>query len=80
MKTIKVAYYARLREERGCSEESLETGADTPAALYEELRNTHGFSLRLIQLGVAVNDAFVPWNTTLKTGDTVVFIPPVAGG
>ncbi|MCH7516067.1 MAG: MoaD/ThiS family protein, partial [Bacteroidetes bacterium] len=29
---------------------------------------------------VAVNDKFVPWNTVLKPNDTIVFIPPVAGG
>lgn len=80
MKSVTVAYYAKLREERGCSEETLESGADTPAALYEELRGIHRFTLLPSQLGVAVNEAFVPWDTTLKSGDTVVFIPPVAGG
>lgn len=80
MKTVNVAYHAKLREERGCSRETLESGADTPAALYEELRSAFGFTLLPAQLGVAVNEAFVPWDTTLKCGDTVVFIPPVAGG
>lgn len=80
MKTIKVSYYAKLREERGRSEETLVSAAVTPAALYQSLQETHGFSLRPYQLRVAVNDAFVFWDTALKDGDTVVFIPPVAGG
>lgn len=80
MKRINVAYFAKLREERGRSEETLETEADTPAALYEVLCGLHQFTLRPAQLGVAVNDAFAPWDTALKDGDTVVFIPPVAGG
>ncbi|MBL7648048.1 MAG: MoaD/ThiS family protein [Candidatus Hydrogenedentes bacterium] len=80
MKTVNVAYYAKLREERGCSEETLKSEAETPAALYEALRSAFGFTLRPAQLGVAVNEAFAPWDTTLKDGDTVVFIPPVAGG
>jgi len=80
MKTVNVAYYAKLREERGCSEETLKSEAETPAALYEALRSAFGFTLLPAQLGVAVNEAFVPWDTTLKDGDTVVFIPPVAGG
>ena len=29
---------------------------------------------------VVINDAFQPWDTPLKPGDNVVFIPPVAGG
>ena len=29
---------------------------------------------------VAVNDEFADWNQTLREGDELVFIPPVAGG
>ena len=32
------------------------------------------------QLKVALNSEFSDWQTPLKHGDTVVFIPPVAGG
>jgi len=79
-KTVKVVYYAKLREERGCSEETLESEAATPAALYDVLRSTFGFTLLPAQLCVALNEAFGSWDTTLKDGDTVVFLPPVAGG
>lgn len=78
--TVTVRYFAILRDERGESEELTETKAKTPQALYEILREKHGFSLSCSQLSVAINDTFSQWNETLNEGDTVVFIPPVAGG
>jgi molybdopterin converting factor small subunit len=80
MKVITVEYYAALREARGCSSETIETGAETAGDLYAELAAAHAFSLRPEQLRVIVNEAFVPWETPLRDHDTVVFIPPVAGG
>jgi molybdopterin converting factor subunit 1 len=77
---IQVNYYAALREQRGCAQETIETAATTPKALYEELQKTHGFSFRPEQLKVAVNDAFADWGSALQANDRVVFIPPVAGG
>jgi len=79
-KDLKIAYYALLREQRGTSEESLRSDAETPAELYAALRETHGFSLDAKQLKVVINDAFKPWDTPLQPGDNIVFIPPVAGG
>jgi len=29
---------------------------------------------------VAINEAFADWSQPLAEGDTVVFLPPVAGG
>lgn len=78
--TITIVYYAALREQRGMSQETLETAAATPGALYEELRTAHGLRLGPELLRAAVNDAFVAWDAPLAPGDTVVFIPPVAGG
>ncbi|MBI2424388.1 MAG: MoaD/ThiS family protein [Candidatus Hydrogenedentes bacterium] len=77
---IHVAYYAKLREERGCSEESLDTETATATALYEHLRNEHGFTLSEAQLRVVINEEFAAWDAPIHAGDTVVFIPPVAGG
>lgn len=77
---VTVAYYAALREQRGCSEEQLDLAVSTAAELYDELRARHDFTFAPEQLRVAVNDAYAPWETVLKPGDTVVFIPPVAGG
>jgi molybdopterin-guanine dinucleotide biosynthesis protein A len=79
-RTLRVQYYAILREQAGRSEETLDTTATTPAELYDELRQRHPFQLNPAQLKVALNSDFSDWNTPLRHGDTVVFIPPVAGG
>lgn len=79
-RTVEIQYYALLREQRGMSVESTETGAETPEALYAELRERHGFTLAHENLKVVVNEEFVDWLHPLNDGDTVVFIPPVAGG
>jgi molybdopterin converting factor subunit 1 len=80
MKQVTLLYFAVLREQAGCSEERLETGATTPAELYEQVRARHGFTLPASMLRVAVNDEFRDWSTPLGENDRVVFIPPVAGG
>ena len=79
-KTVRIQYYAILREQAGRSEETLDTSAGTPAELYAQLRQRHPFQLTSAQLKVALNSEFSYWQTPLKHGDTVVFIPPVAGG
>jgi len=79
-KTLRIQYYAILREQAGRSEETVDTSAGTPAELYAELQQRHPFQLTSAQLKVALNSEFSDWQTPLKHGDTVVFIPPVAGG
>jgi molybdopterin-guanine dinucleotide biosynthesis protein A len=78
--SIRVQYYALLREQAGRSEEAVSTRARTPRELYEELRRRHPFSLAPEMLRVAVNAEFGEWSQPLAEGDAVVFIPPVAGG
>lgn len=80
MISVTVQYFAILREQRGIAEEKLSTAAATPAALYDELRARHGFTLPADRVRAAVNEEFVGSTSALKEGDTVVFIPPVAGG
>jgi molybdopterin synthase sulfur carrier subunit len=80
MKTVHVEYYAALREQRGVPAEYVSCDAATVHDLYERLSAQHGLRFTPRNLRVAVNDAFVEWNHTLKDGDRVVFIPPVAGG
>src|SRR5271166_5405232 len=77
---LKIQYYALMREQAGRSDETIETSAATPAALYHELRARHGFTLAREQLKVAVNSEFSDWTRPLHAGDAIVFIPPVAGG
>lgn len=79
-KRIKVQYYAILREQAGRSDESVLTGASTPRDLYNELKSRYPFSLAPEMLRVAVNAEFGEWSQRLADGDSVVFIPPVAGG
>ena len=59
---------------------SARTTARTPRELYEELKARHPFSLAPEMLRVAVNAEFGEWTHALADGDSVVFIPPVAGG
>ena len=79
-KSIHIQYFALLREQRGIGSETLNTEAATARELYNQLRDKHGFSLGQDRLSVAINNEFSAWDETLKSGDTVVFIPPVAGG
>jgi molybdopterin converting factor subunit 1 len=80
MITVHIQYFAILREQRGVAGETLSTPAGTAAALYDELRTRHGFSLPRDRVRAAVDESFVAWDTPLRDGQTVVFIPPVAGG
>lgn len=80
MITVHIQYFAILREQRGLAAEELTTNAATAQDLYEELRARHGFTLPAGRIRAAVNDDFVASGTSLKPGDRVVFIPPVAGG
>ena len=58
----------------------IENSAATPQALYETLQKQHGFTLGADQLRVVINEAFSTWDQPISEGDTVVFVPPVAGG
>jgi molybdopterin converting factor subunit 1 len=78
--TVEVQFYALLREQAATSRERVTTAAASAAELYEELRARHSFSLGRAQLRVAVDGEFADWQTPLRDGMQVVFIPPVAGG
>ncbi len=80
MKKIQVVYYALLRQERGLTQEKIESAASTARELYDELRRQHQFKLQESQVRVAINSAVSSWDAELNSGDTVMFIPPVAGG
>ena len=80
IKKIDVQYFALLREERGLSQETISTRARTLQDLYKDLQKKYHFKLSIELLRVSINEEFSDWNTELKSGDRVVFIPPVAGG
>ena len=79
-RNITVQYYALLREQAGRRSEALVSHARTAAELYAELASRYPFSLAPEVLRVAINAEFREWSAPLADGDTVVFIPPVAGG
>lgn len=79
MKKFTIQYFAVLRECAGLDSEVLETGATTPAELFAELTLRHKFP-EMATVKVAINDEFGDWQAQLQDGDSVVFIPPVAGG
>jgi molybdopterin converting factor small subunit len=79
-KTIRVEYFAILKERRGCSSESIETNAANVRDLYSQLAGPYNFPLPPDSIRVAVNHKFVDWGSPIAGDDIIVFIPPVAGG
>jgi molybdopterin converting factor subunit 1 len=76
---LKIEYFAILRERAGLDHELIETEFSTPAELFAELSKRHGFP-EMETVKVAINDEFGDWHAQLQDGDSIVFIPPVAGG
>lgn len=79
MKTLTIEYFAVLREHAGRDSEQLATPAGTAGELFSELAERYSFP-ELASVKVAVNDEFSDWDAVLNDGDSIVFIPPVAGG
>ena len=80
MKTIHITYFAALRDATGCAEETLMTEVMTAKALFHELTAKYHWPFSETFIQVAINDRYRPADTLLKEGDSVVFIPPIAGG
>ncbi len=78
--TLQIQYFALLREQAGRNAETVTSRARDARELYQELRARHGLQLAPEQLRVAVNEEFADWSQPLREGDSVVFLPPVAGG
>jgi MoaD family protein len=79
MAKINIEYFAILRDHVGRSSESVDTDAGTAAELFDELSRRYKFP-DVGKMKVAINDEFEGWDSKLNEGDSVVFIPPVAGG
>jgi molybdopterin synthase sulfur carrier subunit len=77
--SVTVLYFASLRDTAGRDSEVLDTPDSLPA-LYASLKEQHGFALTLDRLRVAVDGAFVAWDSAVADGAVVAFIPPVSGG
>lgn len=80
MKEISIQYFALLREEAGVNSEKLNVSCHNYNELYELLKDKYKFSLPSHFIQIAVNDQFQQMHNEVRNGDSIVFIPPVAGG
>ncbi len=78
--TIRVKYFASLRESFGRGEDSLEIGSDpvTVSELWDRL--TGRKQAMPDNVLTAINMEYVKPDTQVKDGDEVAFFPPVTGG
>ena len=83
-RTLKLRYFASLREALGTDRESVTTAADTVGALRQELiarSDAHADALALGKaVRAAVNQVMANDAYALADGDEVAFFPPVTGG
>ena len=80
--TVKVLYFAQLRDRIGDSEATvaLPNGA-TSRDLLQSLKSWHPRVEPLLEVSrLAVNCGYVSGDVELHDGDEVVVIPPVSGG
>jgi molybdopterin synthase sulfur carrier subunit len=76
--SIKVRYFASLKESIGRSEDNLEfAGLVTVKDVWERANSGKPLSGNIL---AAVNMDYVELNNTVKDGDEVAFFPPVTGG
>lgn len=78
--SVRVLYFASLRDAAACEAESFDAVPASLAALYELARVRHGFKLARERVRVAVNGAFADWTEAPRDGDEIAFLPPVSGG
>ena len=80
--TVRVRFFAILRERAGAAEVSKELSeGSTVADLWRELQNDYPkLAVPGIRLLYAVNQNYVAADYCLHEQDEVVFVPPVSGG
>ena len=80
MATVRLLYFASLRDAAGLDSETVQSAAGDLARLYEETAARHALFWPRERLRVAVDGAFARWEDPLADGSEVAFIPPVSGG
>jgi sulfur-carrier protein len=76
--TIKVRYFASLRESLGRSEDCLTaTGLVSVREVWQQLNSTLPLPSNIL---AAVNMEYVALDHNVQDGDEVAFFPPVTGG
>jgi len=84
--TLKLRFFARLREDlgTGAEEVALPAGVATVAGLQAHLAARGGVWATTLAQGkairVAVNEEIAEPATPIRAGDEVAFFPPVTGG
>lgn len=79
---VKVLFFGRLKEIVGEGEHCIDV---TEGASLEELFSRYAarcpdLARYRSSLVATRNQEFMPWNTLLRAGDEVAFLPPVSGG
>ena len=81
MKSIQVKYFSSLRDASKKDQETLSIDSPKKASqIFDELNERYDFHLDKTYVKVAINETYRDWDTLLDGGETLVFIPPVAGG
>ena len=76
--SIKVRYFASLKERVGRSEDTLAAQeAQTVQAVWRHLNPQMAMPEAVL---AAVNMEYVGWDALVKDGDELAFFPPVTGG
>ena len=78
---ITVLYFASLADKAQQGQQQLDLADNLSLSeLYAQLKQQHGFELDTAKVRVAINDESASWEDAINDGDTIAFIPPVAGG
>jgi sulfur-carrier protein len=79
---VRVRLFASLREVVGESEVELELpeGATAEVAWERLVREHPALAARRARLTAAINRTYATFDTALRDGDELVFVPPVSGG
>lgn len=81
--TLRILYFAGLRDTLGLAEESIRLPPDvrTVGEVCAFLADRHeGYAARRGHVRVARNEAFATEDERVADGDVIALIPPVAGG
>lgn len=78
--SIKIKYFASLREKAQKNDEEIFEDFKNAFDLYHALKEKYQFTLAIEEVKVAINGEYQGFDTAIVHGDVVTFIPPVAGG
>lgn len=76
--TIKIIYFASLREQIGREKDQIETS--NPITAEQAWQQATGQQTIPENVLIALNHAYVSADTEINAGDELAFFPPVTGG